>query len=271
MKRLLSLIFILFCSAAVAQTPEQQREFDAINWTTLAQSGEGFVCRQTQCRLFNSDQHISVIEVSPLRFSLAVAQPKDRTKTSRVAKRNNALAAVNGGYFKTKTYKSVPEGFLKINNTIYSEAPGGGGAAMGITPSGEVGFCSWDSSSENMAWQQNYSDVINAGPLLVRDGNLLLPEAPEQRHPRTIAGTKPDGTVVLVVIDGRDTKMDGMALWETGVLARLLGLDNCMNLDGGGSSTMWLRSKGVVNKVSDYAWFFRSQRQVANCVLVKYN
>ena len=61
------------------------------------------------------------------------------------------------------------------------------------------------------------------------------------RHPRTLIGTHPDGSVWLVTVDGRQPQLSaGMSLVELRALARRLGLTNALNLDGGGSTTMWV-------------------------------
>jgi exopolysaccharide biosynthesis protein len=46
-------------------------------------------------------------------------------------------------------------------------------------------------------------------------------------------------TTVLITADGRSTSSLGLGIAETAGVARSLGLRNAMNLDGGGSTTMW--------------------------------
>ena len=81
-----------------------------------------------------------------------------------------------------------------------------------------------------------------------------------QRHPRTAAGLSRDRkTLYLAVVDGRWSASVGMTCAELGALMVGLGAYDAINLDGGGSSTMWLKGKGVVNHPSDGA-----QRVVGN-------
>ena len=84
-------------------------------------------------------------------------------------------------------------------------------------------------------------------------------------------GTTNDGWVYLVVIDGRTPgKADGATIHETARIARLLGLDNAINLDGGGSSTLWTRAGGVISKPCDNKRFDSAgQRRVPNIVIIK--
>ncbi len=87
-------------------------------------------------------------------------------------------------------------------------------------------------------------------------------------HPRTVLGFKSDGTVVLMVIDGRKPgeQKNGASLFEAGELLRLQGVENGYNLDGGGSSTLLIRNDAgnfeVINTPSD-----NSERSIGNAVL----
>ena len=71
------------------------------------------------------------------------------------------------------------------------------------------------------------------------------------RHPRTLIGTDRQGAIWLVTVDGRQPSISlGMSFDELKGLARRLGLHSALNLDGGGSTTMWVKGD-VVNSPSD--------------------
>lgn len=91
---------------------------------------------------------------------------------------------------------------------------------------------------------------------ILMDGKIL-PEPSEVRHPRTALGLSADGSMMTwLVVDGRQPGYsEGVSEHE---LARLMieaGCDDAMNLDGGGSSVMFLRdAKGelaLANRPSD--------------------
>lgn len=73
--------------------------------------------------------------------------------------------------------------------------------------------------------------------------------------PRTSAGLSADGkTLYLAVVDGRRTDARGMTLFQLGQLMASVGAHHAINLDGGGSSAMVIRSEGgVQNRPSDGA------------------
>jgi hypothetical protein len=105
---------------------------------------------------------------------------------------------------------------------------------------------------------QTADDVVNGAGVLVRDGKPVeawtgerLAESFLGRHPRTIVGADRAGDVWLVTVDGRQPGYSvGMTLAEVRQLALDLGLEDALNLDGGGSTTMVVGSD-VVNRPSD--------------------
>jgi hypothetical protein len=80
------------------------------------------------------------------------------------------------------------------------------------------------------------------------------------RHPRTVVGLSQDRTkLFMIVVDGRKPNRIGFTCDEEAALLAELGASDGMNLDGGGSSTMWLGG-AVVNYPSDAA----GERTVGN-------
>jgi len=108
------------------------------------------------------------------------------------------------------------------------------------------------------------SDVVGGRPLIVRNGERIVFDNCTGfcgRNPRTAVGFNKDKTRLwLVVVDGRSASSAGMTLNELGALMVNLGAHRALNLDGGGSSAMYVKNKGgVQNQPSD-----GSQRVVAN-------
>lgn len=73
----------------------------------------------------------------------------------------------------------------------------------------------------------------------------------DERHPRTGLGLSVTGdTIIHCVVDGRG-KSIGATTGELAEIMQFFGAYNAMNMEGGGSSTMYLASQGVVNVPSD--------------------
>lgn len=100
--------------------------------------------------------------------------------------------------------------------------------------------------------------VVSGGPLLVENGSVHVRTAEEQiapdiargRAPRTALGLKKDGTLLLLVVDGRSSASAGLTLTELAQYLVKLGAVSAVNYDGGGSSEMVINGQ-LVNKPSD--------------------
>jgi exopolysaccharide biosynthesis protein len=78
---------------------------------------------------------------------------------------------------------------------------------------------------------------------------------------------------LFITIDGRDDNAAGMNLFELRNFLRWMKACDAINLDGGGSTTLWIYNQpdnGVVNYPSDNkVWDHLGERKVANVLLVK--
>lgn len=104
--------------------------------------------------------------------------------------------------------------------------------------------------------------ALGGGPVLIESGQLRVWDPPLPRHPRTAIGWDRE-SLFLVVVDGRQAGLSvGMTFPELAALMKRLGCTEAMNLDGGGSSTLWLGGH-VMNSPSD-----GRERPVANCLAI---
>lgn len=118
----------------------------------------------------------------------------------------------------------------------------------------------------------NVDFVVGGGPRLVRNGRPAAASDPgiygpgfaDARHPRTAAGVRADGRILLVTVDGRQPeKSVGMTIAELASLLIELGAVEAINMDGGGSTTMVAGGR-VVNSPSDLS----GERPVGDAILV---
>ncbi|MFI5631365.1 phosphodiester glycosidase family protein [Streptomyces sp. NPDC051664] len=121
--------------------------------------------------------------------------------------------------------------------------------------------------------------AVNGGPELVRDGRphvtpqadgMVRPGDPSfyygwaaERNPRTIAGVDGHGRIMPATVDGRAVDSLGLSIAESAAVADSLGMENAVNLDGGGSTTMVVDDK-MINHPSDAA----GERPVGDAILV---
>jgi Phosphodiester glycosidase len=115
-------------------------------------------------------------------------------------------------------------------------------------------------------------DIIAGVPQLIKDGKIAITwqeekigkEFVETRHPRTAVAKLKDGKFLMITVDGRQAGFSvGMNLNELAEFLLELGATDAMNLDGGGSTTMFLDGK-LMNKPSDK----EGERSVSDAILV---
>ena len=163
---------------------------------------------------------------------------------------------------------SPERGLIKINGKYPRQShTAGSTGALGIDSLGLLHFAYVPSTDPE--WFDRFPSVLVAGPMLIENGRTIVGNSSRDRHPRSCIGVKKDGTVVLLTVDGRKEKAAGMSFQELAYVAHLLGLEQAVNLDGGGSSTLWTKSRNLVNVPSDKVLIFRSERPVANGIVIR--
>lgn len=245
---------------------------------------DGFVYKSYhfgEGELFCSAQHLFVLEIpssSPRR--LAFVYDTILTEVSSLAERSEAYAAVNGSFFDMDL--GNPICYLRINgNQVGENTPGKNDsvnrkyyqyATLALRRGRPC--LSVPDSNRFCEEQMKEKNIMTAGPMLLQGGNMV-PQRDDRtfvtkRHNRTALGVRPDGTTVLVVADGRfKHKAEGLSLTELERVMRWLGCTEAINLDGGGSSTMYIKDSGVVNYPSDNNRHDHDgQRPVSNAIIL---
>ncbi len=222
--------------------------------------------------LFNSNQSVSVLDID-INKNLVVDiayVTSSFLKTSDAGINADATAAINGSYFNTTIGGSTV--FLKKDGKVINSTRMGfdtyrENAGFAIHKSGEISIIKkpagkWDFTAVNT--------VLASGPLLIYDG-ILLDQINVafnmNRHPRTAVGVTDKNHLIAVVVDGRHSQAHGMTIEELSILMDAFGCKEAMNLDGGGSSTLWLRNRGVINYPTDNKKFdHEGERGVATVI-----
>lgn len=114
-------------------------------------------------------------------------------------------------------------------------------------------------------------DIVGGVPQLIKNGRIKITWEAEKssksfvetKHPRTAVAKLKDGKFLMVTIDGRSESSGGISLENLAKFLLELGATDAMNLDGGGSTTMFVDGK-VVNKPSDK----EGERRVSDAILV---
>lgn len=257
---------------------------DGIMWYNFT----GFVESQNAHQIINAliidlnkDYTVSVVNVNPA------------DSLSSVAIRYDAIAGVNG------TYESDAS-FVKSNDSIHASVTIPRDHLRYWKHEGAFFTDSKNSNHTiNFGFNESYlksgfPNIISGAPMLIDNykpvgatfiGNIkdLSLESLEYedyrrhqgvRHPRTAVALTADDKLILITVDGRrDGVSEGMSAKElTEVLQDNFNPRSALNIDGGGSTTMWIKDQpynGVVNYPTDNKKFDHyGQRKVRSFILI---
>lgn len=197
----------------------------------------------------NQNLHVLVVDLCTPGVGVRATAQGERGRTvSSFGAAVGAAAAINGDFFGS--------GYSTDGPARSGGAPWGGGDHGYVAPLvfGEhrVALAPHEDQSGVPDWAREvvsgHPSIVLGGQYRNNDGDPLC----SNRHPRTAAGLSADRrTLVLAVVDGRATARIGMTCGELAGLMQEMGAHDVVNLDGGGSSTMWLGNAGIVNRPSD--------------------
>jgi len=234
-----------------------------------------------KCELFGANQSVNIIEIAPnshYKFDLAY-QTKELISLDSIVKIHQAIAGINGNFFDVKNGGSMD--FIRSNkeiisvNAIYKSGSRAEHQKSAILiNNNKLSISQWN-GDEKWEFDLKGEDVMLTGPLLRidnKDAVLANNSFNADRAPRSLIGIKADGTVLMICVDGRSIEAEGMTIKEEQDLIRWLGCVNAINLDGGGSSTLFFKKaskSGIINYPSDNKVYDHlGLRKIANAIIL---
>lgn len=181
---------------------------------------------------------------------------------SGIARDHNAIAAINGGGFKDGTSNwtgtgAFPTDFLVVDgNVVYKENP-----SVESPNAPNVNVMAFDQSGHLIIGNHNlhdllsqnirdaftfHNDSMNNVLVLSGKGKFTASNPGSGNNPRTAIGQTQNGSIILMVVDGRSITLPGATLYDMQQNMLKLGAYNATNIDGGSSSTMYYQGK-VIN------------------------
>ncbi len=203
----------------------------------------------------------------PSKITLGVAPElgKVGATLSSIVKEAGAIGGVNAGGFLDDNFTGTgaePDGIVIKDGAIAFQASDKSKFQIVGFNKNNVLVVS-NSMTISQIKKANLRCAISFGPALVLNGKSLVTSGGTSLQPRTAIGQRKDGTVLLLVIDGRQSKSAGANLADVASIMLKYGAYNAGNLDGGSSATMNYNGK-TLNNPCDIA----GERSIATAYLV---
>jgi hypothetical protein len=145
---------------------------------------------------------------------------------------------------------------------LSSKLTGTGATFLKSLPIGSAVRVSWANRSPGAV------DIVSGNALILSGGTIQYAQNCSadkcSRNPRTSVGVTKSGRVIMLCVDGRTSTSIGFTLYQLGKEMKALGAVDAVNLDGGGSTTMWLKGRGVVNHPTDST----GERSISNAIVI---
>ena len=278
---LLKSTIIAFALAALqtvtAQTSADSLALITANWE-LTEIGKGMRSLQaTFPSLYGGPQYVSIVEVMPSRKNRAgIGISKQMKPISTLAQENKATAAINGSYYNMSNGNSVT--FLKVDKAVTDSTTE---AEFKIRVTGAVAvrkgrlkILPWSRSIER-GYKKKTGTVLASGPLILQNSHYADWSACDKdfidtKHPRSAIATTKDKRVLLITVDGRSPgNAIGMSIPELAHLIKIIGGKTALNLDGGGSTTLYLDGNILNHPCDNKRFDHEGERHIPNMIFFK--
>ncbi|MBP1966065.1 phosphodiester glycosidase family protein [Paenibacillus aceris] len=196
-----------------------------------------------------------VYDPRTIRVVVPAKQGEGERITSMV-QRTGAVAGVNGGGFNDPD--GLGNGFAPIGaimsggEILYTDQEGSiPQHIVGFTKEGTLIIGKYTIDD---LLKLGVTDAVSFYPRVIANGKPLITSGDGGwgRAPRTAVGQKADGTVIFIVIDGRQTHSVGATLKEVQDIFLADGVINAGFLDGGASSEMVYNDELITKPSSRY-------------------
>lgn len=208
----------------------------------------------------------------PSKISLATTYPftKYGKELNVLVEENDAIAGINGGLYESLGNKGgYPVGVVVSNGKIVYNKPYGNGyyligfdnnnilkilSLVGLDENGVINLVNKEGIRDAVTFQEEYSDSNNHFVKLIINGeNRKTTGLGSGANPRTAIGQRADGSVLLLVTDGRGTSGHlGATANDLIEVMSKYGAVNAANIDGGSSSSMFYDGKYLMTSVTLY-------------------
>ncbi len=231
------------CAGSVGVAPSQKSTAPTIeikantNWKSI---GRGVALREFATRATTQDAavQITALRCAPTRIHFVIG---DKLDAAQWRKKNRAMAVVNGGYFSPDG-RSM--GLRIVQNKRVNDLHAADWGVFFVKENRARIVHTRDYKALRDAGKTHrVLEAIQCGPRLVVDGKLTQLKAQWAR--RTALGIDRNGQVVVAIADGDLSFAAWQKVWRDD-----LRCPNALNLDGGGSTQLSLKTRKTAREIS---------------------
>lgn len=191
--------------------------------------------------------NIAYVHLSATRGVAVSPGDRGRATVGSYAAEIGAHVAINGNWYAPYDGPAVSDG------VVYGGEDHGYTALFGFTAEGDAIIDHHREIPGSV--DDRVVEGVSGHPTLVFRGEVTTDFGNDPtftaRNPRTVIGLDQTGDIlIMVTVDGRSSTARGMTGAETAQLMAELGAHDAVMLDGGGSTTMWIADRGIVNRPS---------------------
>lgn len=202
----------------------------------------------------------------------AMTETTKQAQSMQTRRNTNVVGAINAGGYDMSNGR--PSGAFIMSGTVINEPTG---TTFWIDGSGAAHITSAQECKAALAAGNVREAVASFGDIF-ENGHARSGLDNTTRASRTAIGIKADGTVVMLMVDGRQAPYSvGMTMAEVGAAMEALGCAQAVNLDGGGSSTFATQREGESENNTSAGLTLRCrpsdgyERKVSNTIMVLSN
>ena len=202
----------------------------------------------------------------------AMTETTKQAQSMQTRRNTNVVGAINAGGYDMSNGR--PSGAFIMSGTVINEPTG---TTFWIDGSGAAHITSAQECNAALAAGNVREAVASFGDIF-ENGHARSGLDNTTRASRTAIGIKADGTVVMLMVDGRQAPYSvGMTMAEVAASMEALGCVEAVNLDGGGSSTFATQREGEPENETTAGLTLRCrpsdgyERKVSNTIMVLSN
>lgn len=199
----------------------------------------------------------------------AMTETTKQAQSMQTRRNTNVVGAINAGGYDMSNGR--PTGAFIMSGTVINEPTS---TTFWIDKDGSAYITSAQECNAALAAGNVLEAVASFGDIF-EDGHARSDLDNSTRASRTAIGIKADGTVVMMMVDGRQAPYSvGMTMAEVGATMESLGCVQAVNLDGGGSSTFATQREGESENSTSAGLTLRCrpsdgyERKVSNTIMV---